>query len=78
MTKGIHGSQMEDLHMADQSKEFNIDEALTRLEEINNRISDKNIPLNESIKLYTEGTQLAEECKKHLEGVKKELKILNE
>lgn len=64
--------------MANHAEEFNIDEALARLEEINNRISDKNLPLNESIKLYTEGTQLAEECKKHLEGVRTELKILNE
>lgn len=62
----------------EKNEEFNIDEALTRLEEINDRLSDKSIPLNESIKLYTEGTKLAEICGEHLKGVEKELKIINE
>lgn len=58
-------------------EEFNVDEALARLEEINDMLSDKDIPLNESIKLYNEGTKLAGICQKHLEGVAKELKIIN-
>ena len=61
-----------------EQKEFDIDEALKRLEEINDRLAEKNIPLNESIKLYTEGTELASKCQEHLQGVEKQLKILNE
>lgn len=61
-----------------EKNEFDIDEALKRLEEINDRLAEKNIPLNESIKLYTEGTELAQKCQEHLQGVEKQLKILSE
>ena len=40
-------------------KEFNVDEALDRLEEINKKLAEKGIPLNESLELYKEGTMLA-------------------
>ncbi|MCR4624534.1 MAG: exodeoxyribonuclease VII small subunit [Lachnospiraceae bacterium] len=57
--------------------EFNIDRALDRLEEINDRLGAQDIPLNESIELYKEGTILASKCKEQLQGIEKELKILN-
>ena len=59
------------------AEEFNIDRALDRLEEINNRLSEQEIALNESIELYKEGTLLASKCKEQLQGIEKELKILN-
>jgi len=59
-------------------QEFDIDAALLRLEEINNRLADKSLPLKASIKLYAEGTALADECRKHLKGVEKELQIITE
>ena len=59
-------------------EEFNIDNALNRLEEINRKLSEKDIPLNESIELYKEGTLLAAKCQEQLQGIEKELKILNE
>ncbi|MBP5533146.1 MAG: exodeoxyribonuclease VII small subunit [Lachnospiraceae bacterium] len=62
---------------ADNANEFNIDRALDRLEEINNRLSEQDIALNESIELYKEGTLLASKCKEQLQGIEKELKILN-
>ena len=62
---------------ADNANEFNIDRALDRLEEINNRLSEQDIELNESIELYKEGTLLASKCKEQLQGIEKELKILN-
>lgn len=57
---------------------FDIDKALERLEIINDKLSQKDIPLNESIELYKEGTLLAAKCKERLTGIEKELKILNE
>ena len=62
----------------EQKKEFNVDEALAKLEKISDRLSDKNITLEESVKLYNEGVKLAELCQKHLKGVETKLKILNE
>lgn len=65
--------------MSTENKEtFNIDEALSRLEEINKKLSEKDIALNESIELYKEGTLLATKCQEQLQGIEKELKILNE
>ena len=62
----------------DENKDFNVDEALERLEEINNKLSDKNASLDESIKLYKEGAELAKKCQEHLAGVETQLQILNE
>ena len=59
-------------------EEFNIDKALERLEEINDKLSAQDILLSESIELYKEGTILASKCKEQLMGIEKELKILNQ
>lgn len=61
----------------EENTKFNVDEGLKRLEEINRQLSDKEITLEESIRLYNEGTQLAAKCKEHLEGVEKKLQIVN-
>jgi len=61
----------------EENTKFNVDEGLKRLEEINRQLSDKEITLEESIRLYNEGTQLAAKCKEHLEGVEKKLQIIN-
>ena len=61
----------------EENAKFNVDEGLKRLEEINRQLSDKEITLEESIRLYNEGTQLAAKCKEHLEGVEKKLQIIN-
>ena len=60
-----------------KKEDFNVDEALDRLEEINKKLSDKDIALDESLELYKEGTILAARCKEHLDGVEKTLKTLN-
>ena len=58
--------------------EFNVDVALNRLEEIKNRLSEKDIELKESLVLYKEGVELAAKCQEHLQDVEKELIILND
>lgn len=60
-----------------EQQAFNIDEALNQLEKINQRLSSKDITLEESIKLYNEGTVLASKCQEHLKGVEQELQIIN-
>ena len=61
----------------DEKKEFNVDEAMNRLEEINRRLADQELSLNDSIQLYKEGTLLAAKCKEHLIGVEKAFQIVN-
>ena len=64
--------------MADKgNKDFNVDEALNRLDEINKQLADKDIALNDSLELYKEGTMLAARCQEHLVGVEKTLQIIN-
>ncbi len=62
----------------ERAENGNIEKALERLEKRNNKLSEKDIALNESIELYKEGTLLASKCKEQLQGIEKELKILNE
>ena len=60
------------------NQDFNVDEALDRLEEINQRLAAKDITLKESLELYKEGTKLAAACQERLVGVEKELQIIEE
>ena len=60
-----------------EKNDFNIDEALEKLEEINKQLSDKDITLDDSLKLYNEGTTLAKKCQEHLVGVETQLQIVN-
>ena len=60
------------------AEEFNIDEALGRLDEINDSLADEGITLKESMELYKEGALLAAKCREHLVGVEEELKIIND
>ena len=60
-----------------ENNEFNVDEALAKLDEINSKLSDKDITLEDSIALYKEGCELAAKCKEHLQGVEKQLQIIN-
>ena len=70
---------IKDKRMAKEEKKdvFNVDEAMDRLDEINEALAEGGLSLNESLELYKEGVKLAAECKNNLEGVEKELKILN-
>lgn len=44
------------------------EEAIKRLREICDRLRDEKTPLEESAKLYKEGMELSESCKKMLDG----------
>ena len=55
-----------------------IEENMARLNEINNLMSDSSIQLEESFKLYKEGVELVEKCKKQLADVEKEIVVLEE
>lgn len=53
--------------------ELNYEKAVERLEEITDRLENGNLPLEEMIKLYEEGTELAAKCAKVLDAA--QLKI---
>ena len=66
-----------EIHMAEKKQEFDVEKALARIEEINSELGKSGTSLKQSLELYKEGVKLAEECKNHLEGVEKEIQILN-
>ncbi len=47
-----------------------------RLQQIADKLSDGNLPLEEMIKLYEEGAKLASRCREMLEGYKARLDII--
>lgn len=58
-------------------EEFDVEKGLNRLAEINNMLSDAQLPLGEAMKLYKEGMELSEKCRESLEDVKKEIEVIN-
>lgn len=61
--------------MADK---FDFEKSLKRLEEITQKLDKGNLTLDEMIKLYTEGTELAGACSKALEDAQLKISKLNE
>ena len=61
-----------------EKKNKTIEENMARLNEINSLMSDYSIKIEESFKLYKEGVELVEKCKKQLADVEKQIVILEE
>ena len=57
---------------------FVIEDAFERHAEINKILEDEGTRLDEALKLYGEGVKLVNSCRENLEGVEKEIQILNE
>lgn len=55
-----------------------IEDAFARLAEITAGLENPETGLKESLELYSEGVKLVAACKSNLEGVEKEIQILNE
>ena len=58
-------------------EDFNIEDALKRIEEINQLLADKGTSLKDALALYQEGVQLSEKCRLSLEDVEKEIIVLS-
>lgn len=57
---------------------FVIEDAFKRLTEINELLEKPETGLKDSLDLYAEGVRLVAACRENLEGVEKEIQILNE
>ncbi len=53
-----------------KKEKYTFEEALHRLEEIVSKLEDGDVPLEDTIKLFQEGTELINFCNKKLEEVK--------
>jgi len=57
-------------------KKLTFEEALTRLEEIVTGIESGEVPLEESIAKYAEGTELIKQCRSILAAAEKKIQLL--
>lgn len=55
-----------------------IEDAFKRLEEISKDLENPDTGLKDSLGIYSEAVKLLAKCKSNLEGVEKEIQILNE
>ncbi len=63
----------------DEKKELSFEEAMTKLEEIVNKLEDGDVPLEKAIQYYQEGMQLSKFCSDKLTNVEKQMEqIMNE
>lgn len=70
------GKEIKDTDL--DGEEVVIEDAFARLAEITAGLEAPETSLKESLKLYSEGVKLVAACKSNLEGVEKEIQILNE
>ncbi len=62
---------------AKKDEKFIVEDAFTRIEEIIKALEEPETKLSDAMELYKEGVVLSEKCRDNLEGVEKEIKILN-
>ena len=60
-----------------KEEKFIVEDAFVRIEEIIKTLEEPETKLSNAMELYKEGVILSEKCRDNLEGVEKEIKILN-
>ncbi|MBE5964581.1 MAG: exodeoxyribonuclease VII small subunit [Lachnospiraceae bacterium] len=60
------------------STELTLENAMEQLEELITKLEDGEISLEEAFNLYSEGVKLTKYCNEQLQGVEKQITILNE
>ena len=59
-------------------KEKTLEEAFAQLDQMLEKLADRDVTLEESFAVYTEGTKLLKYCSEKLDTVEKKMLILNE
>ena len=59
-------------------KENTLEEAFPQLEQMLEKLAHKDVPLEESFAIYTEGTKLLKYCSSRLDKVEKKMLVMNE
>ena len=59
-------------------KEPTLEEAFARLDELVERLEDRDVPLEESFQIYKEGMDLLKSCNEKIDTVEKKMQQLNE
>ncbi|MCD8197007.1 MAG: exodeoxyribonuclease VII small subunit [Lachnospiraceae bacterium] len=59
-----------------QEEKFNLEKALSQIDEILKKLQDRDVSLEDSFALYKEGMELLKLCNENIEHVEKQMKIL--
>jgi len=62
----------------EEIKSLNLEESFTNVDDILNRLSKDDLPLEESFALYKEGMELISHCSDIIDGVEKQIIILQQ
>lgn len=58
------------------AEKFSLEKSLLRLEEISQQLENADLPLDEALKLFEEGTKLVKKCKERIESAELKVKEL--
>lgn len=64
--------------MEDKKVELRLEDAFDRVEELLEKLGDKDVPLEESFALYKEGMQLLKQCNEQIDRVEKQMLEIDE
>ncbi len=59
-----------------KKEDINFEDVLAKLEEITNKLEKEQLSLDETVKLFEEGTKLSKKCNDILENAEKRITIL--
>ena len=60
-----------------EEKELTLEEAFARLDELVERLEDRDVPLEESFQIYKEGMDLLKSCNEKIDTVEKKMQQIN-
>lgn len=61
----------------EQQEELSLEETFAKLDEMLERLENRELPLEESFRLYKEGMDLLCTCNKKIDTVEKKIQIMN-
>jgi exodeoxyribonuclease VII small subunit len=62
----------------DKQEEFRLEQAFDRIEELLEKLNDRNVSLEESFGLYQEGMKLLKQCSEKIDCVEKQMLQIDE
>ena len=77
MAEKKENTKQEALHEEDSSA-LSLEEAFARLDELVEKMEDREIPLEESFRIYKEGVDLLRQCNEKIDRVEKNMQQLDE
>lgn len=69
---------MEENRIEENKEEFRLEEAFDRIEELLDKLNDREVSLEESFTLYQEGMRLLKQCNDRIDHVEKQMLQIDE